>query len=347
MPGLVVTNTDSATNGRGFTLIELLVVITIIGLLLALLLPAVQAAREAARRAQCVNNLNQLGLAAMNYESTNSVLPTGMLPAVSDHAPVLTWGMSTFVRILPHIEAGPLYNSANFSRQAITPANGTVASTGLSYLWCPSDPSVAASQLQDLNYGAPVGTGIMQHHTSYGGCQGLWGIEVLPQNPSFAAQMANLNGTIFSCSSVRLADISDGTSTTVLFAETPYGRIPKAGDLPSSRWWNSGYIADAMVERVLPTERGGERSPLSQWQLRELDLDRRKLSPRRCQRRLLRWLGPFSQGYDPVRAVRRRNRERPRLPARSGLGHLFDRTGCAVRRLAEARDTELQRSRVR
>ena len=61
----------------GFTLIELLVVIAIIAVLIALLLPAVQAAREAARRAQCVNNLKQLGLASANYESANGVLPTG------------------------------------------------------------------------------------------------------------------------------------------------------------------------------------------------------------------------------------------------------------------------------
>ena len=63
---------------RGFTLIELLVVIAIIAVLIALLLPAVQAAREAARRAQCVNNLKQIGLGVHNFESTNSEFPPGM-----------------------------------------------------------------------------------------------------------------------------------------------------------------------------------------------------------------------------------------------------------------------------
>ena len=62
---------------RGFTLIELLVVIAIIAVLIALLLPAVQAAREAARRAQCVNNLKQIGLALHNYHSTNDTFPPG------------------------------------------------------------------------------------------------------------------------------------------------------------------------------------------------------------------------------------------------------------------------------
>src|SRR3954454_12849676 len=97
----------SRNSSRGFTLIELLVVIAIIAILIALLLPAVQAAREAARRAQCVNNLKQLGIALHNYHDVNSVLPWGAGP----------WGWhdwSAHVMMLPYMEQTSVFNALNF-----------------------------------------------------------------------------------------------------------------------------------------------------------------------------------------------------------------------------------------
>ena len=107
---------------RGFTPIELLVVIAIIAVLIALLLPAVQAAREAARRAQCVNNLKQLGLAMHNYHSSVGTFPPGMGYAPSDVGLAVppngnsTWGPpSAHVFLLPYMEQAPLYNAYNFA----------------------------------------------------------------------------------------------------------------------------------------------------------------------------------------------------------------------------------------
>jgi prepilin-type N-terminal cleavage/methylation domain-containing protein/prepilin-type processing-associated H-X9-DG protein len=239
----------------GFTLIELLVVITVIGVLVALLLPAVQSAREAARRAGCVNNLKQLGLAALNYESANGMLPPGAFGTLHEveAGAGMTWGLGVFVRVLPFVDNSAVYNAANFSLQAITTANGTLASTGLNTLWCPSDPFVSESNLEDFNYGAPTGTGIMQRHTSYGGCTGTWSLDILPTNPTYAAQLANMNGVIFSCSTVWLAEITDGLGNTILFAETAYGKIPNdSTGRVESRWWQSGYPADTMVDTYYP-----------------------------------------------------------------------------------------------
>src|SRR6516165_3294181 len=99
---------------RVFTLIELLVVIAIIAVLIALLLPAVQSAREAARRAQCVNNLKQLGLAVHNYVSQVGSFPASLVPNTT----VINVGWLDYecwtAAILPHLEQSPLYNALNF-----------------------------------------------------------------------------------------------------------------------------------------------------------------------------------------------------------------------------------------
>src|SRR6516164_7556407 len=91
----------------GFTLIELLVVIAIIGMLIALLLPAVQFARESARRAQCINNLKQIGLALHNYVASGGSLPFGQGPE-----PANAWyGWSSLAMLLPYMEQGNIYNA--------------------------------------------------------------------------------------------------------------------------------------------------------------------------------------------------------------------------------------------
>src|SRR6516165_2560236 len=99
----------------GFTLIEVLAAVAIIGVLVALLLPAVQSARDAARRAQCTNNLKQIGLAMHNYISANDALPTMYII----YSPVGAWNtaqaFSPLARMLPFLEQGQIYNTINFN----------------------------------------------------------------------------------------------------------------------------------------------------------------------------------------------------------------------------------------
>ncbi len=160
---------------RGFTLIELLVVIAIIAVLIALLLPAVQAAREAARRTQCVNNLKQIGLGTMNFESTYGSLPPDALrldkadPNVDAAAAIPTCAASFLTQILPYLEQNNVYNLINLNMSAFNTANippSTGAHSGLNSAYsvainafiCPSSPGPTTINYFNANWG-PYGNG--------------------------------------------------------------------------------------------------------------------------------------------------------------------------------------------
>ena len=160
-----------AETRRGFTLIELLVVIAIIAVLIALLLPAVQAAREAARRAQCTNNLKQIGLALHNYHTANSSFPLGGTYAAYTPGYNINWGTwSAQALMLGYLEQQPLYNGANFNWAVGTYGgwgiNSTVSSAIINAFICPSDglsPLNPQGQIWDgatNNYLASMGTSI-------------------------------------------------------------------------------------------------------------------------------------------------------------------------------------------
>lgn len=133
---------------RGFTLVELLVVIAIIGVLVGLLLPAVQAAREAARRMQCSNNIKQLGLAILNYESGNGRLPSaGQGTNYASNPPSTTIGrQSMFTAILPYMEQNNVYQQLDL-RFAYneTPNNISASKQGIPTFVCPSNSIRPAS----------------------------------------------------------------------------------------------------------------------------------------------------------------------------------------------------------
>ena len=134
-----------------FTLIELLVVIAIIAVLISLLLPAVQSAREAARRAQCVNNLKQLGLAMHNYHDVNNALPLGRTLQVGTYRP-----FSQQARILGFMEQTNVFNTLNFSLSSYDLSNATGAATSVNSFLCPSDtpaPDPADQILPGFGFG--------------------------------------------------------------------------------------------------------------------------------------------------------------------------------------------------
>jgi prepilin-type N-terminal cleavage/methylation domain-containing protein/prepilin-type processing-associated H-X9-DG protein len=189
-----------------FTLIELLVVIAIIGTLVGLLLPAVQKVREAANRVSCQNNLKQIGLALHNYHDAQSYFPPGYRAAApyKDGATDTTpgWGWGAF--LLPYLEADNVYRQLNFNQPVQnSPAIGTMVRMYL----CPSDltPQEALSVPDD--FGNPL---CLAAPTSYAACCG--------SDPSGTTDLTGL-GVFYRNSRLRMTDITDGTSETILIGE--------------------------------------------------------------------------------------------------------------------------------
>jgi prepilin-type N-terminal cleavage/methylation domain-containing protein len=239
----------SAPRRRGFTLIELLVVIAIIAILIALLLPAVQQAREAARRTQCRNNMKQLGLAIHNYHDSFSVLPPSRIaissicdtcygqpptsPAPYNNGPRRFLNHSGWTMLLPYIDQSPLYNRWDFNQasswfthpsypvhsaatMAGNPDNGNAAlgRTRLNAFLCPSDDNDIFYSGFD-NYYALSGTAGGGARTNYDFT--AWSGEITHQQYPLARNQRPMFGNN---TSTRLTDAKDGTSNTVMVAET-------------------------------------------------------------------------------------------------------------------------------
>lgn len=246
---------------RGFTLIELLVVIAIIAVLIALLLPAVQAAREAARRAQCTNNLKQLGLAVHNYVSVNETFPMGDFYSRSALNPgnLIRQQFGPWVALSQFLEQGAAYNSLNTSICIYVGQNATVNGIGLSVLWCPSDAGVIG-----LRYPGKTGDGwdddapLPMTYSSY--ATNLGPLYYYPRGDTNFAFLNNNTGVVYhvghplgtSISPVKLASITDGTSNTLLAGDHAYGEVAKATDPFGPNWWSSGLGGDTTASTLFP-----------------------------------------------------------------------------------------------
>jgi len=174
-----------------FTMIELLIVMAIIAVLISLLLPAIQSSREAARRAQCANNLMQLGIALGNYASTHSVFPPGV---VNEKGPIenLPHGYhhGWIVQILPFICQDNVYRRIDFRESVYAPSNDTAVGVTISTLLCPSE---------NRRHGA----------SNYAGCH----------HDVDAPIAADNHGVLYLNSRVRYDDIPDGPAHTILLGE--------------------------------------------------------------------------------------------------------------------------------
>lgn len=187
---------------NAFTLVELLVVMAIIGVLIGLLLPAVQAAREAARRTSCANNMMQISLAMQHYEFDMERFPDGV---TNEDGPIRSelddrqLHVGWLTRILPHIEEHAAFQKFDPSSSVYSTANAPVRDHSVPVYQCPSNP--LANYNKNVEDAAPA--------SSYAGCQHHRESPIDSDN----------NGLLFLNSGIRFADITDGSSHTILFGE--------------------------------------------------------------------------------------------------------------------------------
>jgi prepilin-type N-terminal cleavage/methylation domain-containing protein/prepilin-type processing-associated H-X9-DG protein len=235
-------NTYRPGRRPAFTLIELLVVIAIIGVLVALIMPAVQSAREAANRAKCQNNLRQLCIAAQEYHDSFSSFPSGWYcqtpvydannnlvsgdpNCASTMTPYTTYMWNGMTSLFVKIEQNNLWNEINFNLYTTDPSNATSIRRTIDIFVCPSNRratavssgtgTTAISLLGPSDYRANMAAGFIA--TPNANCNSLTPINVAAANP-FCLMYDN--GIMYQNSTTTMADITDGTSTTVIFGES-------------------------------------------------------------------------------------------------------------------------------
>ncbi|WP_246539699.1 DUF1559 family PulG-like putative transporter [Telmatocola sphagniphila] len=273
---------------KAFTLIELLVVIAIIAILIGLLLPAVQKVREAAARMACSNNLKQIGLATMNYESAYGVMPPDYAIVANDPDPSAqvagsNAGPAFFTIILPHIEQGNLYAKINIQLSSydvvnqppvtggaggLDPgegtANNTAYSTAIKTYICPSSPAPSVINYYNANwssYGNGSGAPLSSPPTQIWGLCDYFVIPGLHSAPltaaglpaSYIAIASGETGVICSqTQNVKIASITDGTSNTMMASEMS-GR-PVGYNAQRQNFSQYGAPVDGIIN---PTSGGG------------------------------------------------------------------------------------------
>ncbi len=212
---------------HGFTLVELLVVIAIIGILVGLLLPAVQAAREAARRMQCSNNLKQLGLGLLNYESAHRRFPIGFVDGLQSGNMLYDGGWSWSAALLPFIEQTSLYNSIDQRFHpygtGADPAGRNVEAMKvvITTFRCPSDISPATTGNNAANANGIAAIAVSSYCGVLGAFDGQW------CQVSGTANIKGVrnHGLLVVNDSRKIAEVTDGTSNAIAVGEVSWRPI--------------------------------------------------------------------------------------------------------------------------
>ncbi|MFO0939435.1 MAG: DUF1559 domain-containing protein [Pirellulales bacterium] len=215
---------------NGFTLVELLVVIAIIGILVGLLLPAVQAAREAARRMSCGNNLKQLGLGLLNYESAYKSFPIGFRDTVPTNGLFYDGGWAWSTAILPFIEQSPLHDTLDVRFHPYgtgsTAANRAAMALAIPSFRCPSDlsPLTTGNNAGNANGIADIAV------TSYAGVLGAFDGQWCQVSGTLNVEGVRNHGLLVVNSARKFAQVTDGSSNTFALGEVSWRPLNVDGD---------------------------------------------------------------------------------------------------------------------
>jgi prepilin-type N-terminal cleavage/methylation domain-containing protein/prepilin-type processing-associated H-X9-DG protein len=236
---------------QAFTLVELLVVIAIIGILVALLLPAIQAARESARRSQCLSQIRQLGLAALNFESAMDHFPPAIGPGPYGY----------IAATLPYYEGQNLHDLIDFSVRWDFPENEAMRETELRFVKCPTQEPMEPMILFD-GAGQTIAEGLQRAHyyavngakIDDGNCPGVKPYELTSCGPLSKKERGYhaTNGIMYPVSAVRHGQITDGTSNTFLIGECSwdFGQSV-AGWYAGAAFWGGSFDDEEKVNWLI------------------------------------------------------------------------------------------------
>ncbi len=252
-------------NHRAMTLIEMLFLVAIIAIGILVMIPVIMYSRDNYRNAQCYSNLQQIAIGTHQYEASMGTFPSGffwsVIPGKNLEEASLASSHGSLVSILPFVEQSSLYSSLNFGHNIHSEVNMTVCATRISLFQCPADPEITTLSTIPNSALVPSNTSSGSHliaKSSYASVAGPWVVNAwkLPglgqgERSSYPESVKNQLGMFNVSSFLKLDDVTDGASSTIMFGEHSQEHV-KPDLRNDSFWWVSGNHGDTLISTMFP-----------------------------------------------------------------------------------------------